>query len=284
MTASYSEPDTRADADTGSGRGPATDAAPGPEPESIVDSEPAGEVNAGVQPDVDIQPVLGHTARPLTVSAGLSVLAGVLAMLAVANGSGQVIALLISLAGAAGIALGVEARHRSHRVLGVGLAIAGVLGVLAAIGWGITRTATVPQRTEVLPGLLGFPLLVTGLTAGVRGYERWFVSAGAGMILLTVIVSGLVQDAPVVAMLVATAAIYVAWDVGEQAINLGQQVGRQANTWQPELVHCGVAVLVGGVGVVLGMAFHTIGVSGLPLLGLTALLAAALVLAAALSA
>lgn len=283
MTASYSEPDTRADAETGSGPGPGTDAAPGSDPEPIVDSQPADEVDAGVLPDAGVQPVLGHTARPLTVSAGLSVLAGVLAMLAVANSPGQVTALVISLAGSAGIALGAEARHRSHRILGIVLATAGVLVVLASVGWAISRTATVPRRTEILPGLLGFPLLVTGLTAGVRGYERWFVSAGAGMLLLTVIVSGLVQDAPVVAMLVATAAIYVAWDVGEQAINLGRQVGRQANTWQPELVHCGIAVLVGGVGVVLGMAFHTIGVSGLPLLGLTALLAAALVLAAALS-
>lgn len=227
--------------------------------------------------------VTGHIARPHIVSGGLSVLAGLLAILLVAPGSGQVAALGIALGGAAVLAVGVEVNHRGHRLVGIVLGTAGVVGVLAALGWGIAETQAVEQRVEILPGLVGIAVLVGGVTAFVRDYERWFVSTGAGLILMTVVVSGLVEDAPVTLMLAATAATYVAWDCGEQAINLGEQVGRQARTWRPELVHAGAGVVIGGMGVVLAIAFSTVGVSGLPLLGLTTLLAAAVVLAAALS-
>lgn len=92
----------------------------------------------------------------------------------------------------------------------------------------------------------------------------------------------MVQDAAVALMLGATASTVAAWDCGEQAVNLGQQIGRQASTWRAELVHGGAGVLVGGVGVGVGMAFVTVGVTGLPLMGLTTLPAAAVVLRAGL--
>lgn len=246
---------------------------------------PAGsDPAAGVASGSGTIPFVGHTDRPHTVSGGLSVLAGVMAVLFVAHGVGQMGALVIALGAAGVVAVGAGAAARGHRGVAIVLGAAGALGVATALGWAVVETQTVETRIEVLPGLVGIALLVGGVTAAVRGYERWFVSVGAGLVLATVVVSALVEHAPTAALLGATAATYVAWDCGEHAINLGEQVGRQARTWKTELVHGGAGVVVGGVGVVLAVVFSLLGVSGLPLLGLVTLLAAALVMVAALSA
>lgn len=281
----------------GPGPGPGQEGGPGPGqdggPEAPSESAPASGSGAGAGPStsgaagsgagVAAGANPGHTDRPHKFSASLSVVAGLLAILLVATGTGQVIAVGIALGGVTVLALGVEVAKRGHRLLGVVLATGGIVGVGAAIAWGVIGTASVEQRIEVLPGLLGLAVLTAGVTAAIRSYSRWFVSAGAGLLLLGVVVSGLVEDAPLVAMLAASAATYVAWDCGEHAINLGEQVGRQAHTWKAEFVHGLGAVAVGGIGVGMGLAFVNVGVSGVPLLGLATLLVAAVLLAAALS-
>lgn len=238
------------------------------------------EVEAGAA--AETVPGPGHVDRPLPLSAGLSVLFGVLAILLVANSAGQVVATLIALGGGLGLALGIEARHRRHRLLGIVLGLLGVVGVGAGVAWAVIGTASVDLRIEVLPGIVGLALLVAGVMAAKRGYERFLISAGTGAILLTVFVAGMVEGAAKPAMLAATASTVAAWDCGEQGINLGQQIGRQATTWRAELVHGGAGLAVGVVGVVVGVAFVTLGVTGLPLMGLTTLLAAAVLLGAGL--
>lgn len=224
----------------------------------------------------------GHTARPLAVSGGLSVLAGLLAVLLVANGPAQVTAIGIALVGLAGIAVGVEVHHRDYPLVGALLTIGGVAGVLVALGWGVALTRAISSKLELLPGLVGLFVLVLGLVAVRPGYERWFVSAGTGVILVGVFFSGFVSGAATVALLAATAATVVAWDLGEQAVNLGEQLGRQARTWPVEVVHGSVGALVGGVGVVFAVGIGGAGIRGLPLVGLAMLLAAGVVLATAL--
>lgn len=238
------------------------------------------EVTAGAA--AETVPGPGHVDRPLALSAGLSVLFGVLAILLVANSAGQVVALGIGLGGALGLGLGIEVRHRGHRLAGIVLCVLGLLGIGAGVAWAVIGTASVDLRIEVLPGIFGLALLVAGVMAAKRGYERFLISAGTGGILLTVFVAGMVNDAAVAAMLGAMASTVAAWDCGEQAVNLGQQIGRQAKTWRAELVHGGAGLLVGGVGVAVGIGFVTAGVSGLPLMGLITLLAAAVVLGAGL--
>lgn len=223
-----------------------------------------------------------HVSRPLAVSGGISVLAGLTAVLFVADGPAQRVALGIGLVGLAGIAVGLESLHRDHVLFGVVATTGGVAGVLGALWWGATRTAGISPKLELLPGVLGLVVLVLGLVSTFPDYERWFVIAGTGTILLGVFVSGLLYDASVKALLAGTAATVVAWDFGEQAVNMGEQVGRQARTWPVELVHGSGGVVVGGVAVLLAVVIHDVGVSGLPLAGLSILLGAAVVLTAAL--
>lgn len=136
------------------------------------------EVESGAA--AETVPGPGHVDRPLPLSAGLSVLFGVLAVALVANSAGQVVALVIGLGGGVGIALAVEARHRGHRLAGIVLGTLGVVGVGAGVAWAVIGTAGVDQRIEVLPGIVGLALLVAGVMAPKRGYERFLIGAGSG--------------------------------------------------------------------------------------------------------
>jgi len=223
-----------------------------------------------------------HTDRPLPGSGALSVLAGLLAVLLVANRPTQLVALGIAAVGLAALALGIELRHRDYPLVGGALAVGGAGVVLGGLGYGLALSRGFTPKLELLPGVLGLLVLVLGVAAVRPGYERWFASAGAGGILVAVLASGFLQDASVVALLAATAATVVAWDAAEQAINLGEHVGREARTRRVEVAHGGVGLLVGGVGVLLAVGITAPGVNGLPFVGLAAMLGAAVVLMTAL--
>lgn len=226
----------------------------------------------------------GHTARPLVVSGVLSTFAGLVAVLLLANSPAQLTAVVLAVGGLAGVGLGFELRHRGYPLGGGLLAIAGTAGVLAAIGAGAALPREISARLELLPGLVGLFVLVLGLSSVKPDYERWFVSAGAGAMLVGVFFTGFTNGAPAVALLGATVATVVAWDVGEQAINMGEHLGRGAHSWPVEVAHAGVGALVGAVGVGFALAIGGANVQGLPLVGLAALLLAAVVLATAIHA
>lgn len=224
----------------------------------------------------------GHTSRPLPISGGLSFVAGIGAVLFVAHSRPQLVVLGIVLGGLGAIAVGVEARHRSYGLVGSLLAIVGFVVVLAGIGRATTLSTGISPTLEVLPGIVGLVLLVLGLGAALPGYERWFVSAGTGAILLSVFVGGLVYDASAPALVAGTAATVFAWDLGEQAINAGEQIGRQATTWEVELAHAGVTLFVGLVSVIVAISIYSVSVNELPVVGLWTLFGAGVVLAALL--
>lgn len=223
-----------------------------------------------------------QTARPSPISAGLAMLAAVSAVLFVANGPVQRKALGIGFVGVVAVALGLEAIHRDHGLVGVLVGTGGIAGVLGGLGLVFARTWSISPKLELLPGIVGLLVLGLGLGAVYPGYERWFVTAGTGTILLSVFVSGLLQDATVGAMLAGTTATVVAWDLGEQAINMGEQVGRGASTWRVELVHGAGGLVVGALAVAIALVIDDVGVTGLPIAALSILLGAGVVLSAAL--
>ena len=220
--------------------------------------------------------------RPTLLSSALSVAAGVLAVALVASAGPQRQALGVEVVGLVAIAVGIELRHRGHGLVGAVAALGGVGIAGVATFLGSTGAANLPQRIELLPGMVGLVLLVAGVAKLRSGWERHLVTAGTALILVGVAGSGVAQDAGSLALLASVVATVVAWDVGEQAINLGEQVGRQARTRSVELVHGvgGVAVGALGIGAALGIEGNAI--TGIPLAGLAALLAAALVLMLAL--
>lgn len=115
------------------------------------------------------------------------------------------------------------------------------------------------------------------LSAGVGLGDRRLVSVGAASLLIAVVFAG-VSGASVAALFVGAGGTVFAWDAGGTAIDLGAQLGREADTRRLEVVHAGasagVAILAGvvGLGVFAAMA------GGQPLASLLLLLLAAILL------
>jgi len=254
---------------------------------------------------------LTHDDRPTVAASALAVTAAVLSVAAVANDSPQLLAIAVEVVavlalgvgaflygddrgaagrqGSHGDTTGVADRPDSHgdvtRVAGAVLAFGvGVAGVVAAFALAIGSPAEMSQRLELAPGLLGVTVLACGLLPVRRGrWARHLVGIGAALLVISVFTSGVVYGADTVALLSATALAIVAWDAGEQAINLGTHVGRRGETATAALVHVGASTVVGVVAVTVALLVRSMQVTGLSLPALALLLGAAVLLAAALS-
>lgn len=224
----------------------------------------------------------GIQRSPKAASVVLSLGAGLVAVLLVANGTAQGNAVGLEALGLAVGVLGVFAYRARHRVAGVGLALVGMGIALAAIGLGWLQSPGATAQVELLPGMVGLVVLAAGVVRIRRGWARYLVMAGTGLLLIGVLLSGVVHGASRPFLLAGAAASVVAWDVGEQGINLGEQVGSRASTWSAELVHAGGSAIVGGVGIGLAFGVYAVGFEHIPLVGLLLLLAGAVTLTAAL--
>ncbi|WP_435152680.1 DUF7519 family protein [Haladaptatus sp. DFWS20] len=131
----------------------------------------------------------------------------------------------------------------------------------------------------VTGGVLGLVLVALGV---VRG-SRKIVTTGSFALLVGVLAGGL-GTAPPELLIPGTIATVLAWDFGEQAINVGEQLGREADTQTLELMHAAastvVAISAGGV----GYGIYLLGSGGQPMTALVFLLIAALALTSALRA
>ena len=128
--------------------------------------------------------------------------------------------------------------------------------------------------------LLGAATGVVALTAGLVTRSRSWLSVGALGLLAGVLVASLL-DVTVAKVVVGGALTLVAWDLAENAIGLGTQVGRRASTARVEVVRVGVSAVVGTVAAGLALLVRS-PFGSLPLSSLVVGLAAALVLFAAL--
>jgi hypothetical protein len=218
------------------------------------------------------------TRRPTAVGSSIAVVAALVAVGLVGTTSAQRLALGVDAAGIVVLALGGVAWHRGHRLVGGVVAFAGVGISLASVGVVLTQGETVSERVEILPGLLGPLFVACGVLPLWKRFARTFVSVGAAFVVVTLGLSGLVHGAEMMPLLWSFTATVVAWDAGEQAINLGEQLGNDARTWPVELSHSGATAVYGGLAVAAAVGFHDLDVTGVPLVGLFALFGAAVLL------
>lgn len=132
--------------------------------------------------------------------------------------------------------------------------------------------------TAVGIATLGLPLLAIGALRG----RRVLVSLGGILVVFGAIVGG-TNGAPAPAVLAAVAASFVAWDVAEFGINVGEQVGRVARTRNAILAHAAGTTIVAAGTTLTGVAIFTNSPSGRPLTALLLLLSGAVIIAAALT-
>lgn len=123
----------------------------------------------------------------------------------------------------------------------------------------------------------GFVLVAAGV---LRGWRR-AITLGAAALFLGVLVGGL-SAASVPLLLPGAIASVLAYDFGEQAINVGEQLGRDSDATRLEAMHAAGSTLVAAGTGGLGYAIYLGATGGQPVTALVFLLLAAVVLTSAL--
>ena len=146
-------------------------------------------------------------------------------------------------------------------------------------------TGLVGVVATAIAGLLGAIVAAPGLLFvfyGVTRGSRRAVTVGSFVLFVGALVGPVTgSDGP--AVLVAVAAIVLAWDLGEHAINVGAQLGREADTRNGEVAHAAASTVIGAGAAALGYLLYVVASGQKPLTALVLLLFSAIVLTSLLS-
>ncbi|UPV76842.1 hypothetical protein M0R89_20455 (plasmid) [Halorussus limi] len=218
--------------------------------------------------------------RPTRLSATVASLAAAAGVLLVGGPGGPAVGVV--LVGLAAAATGDELRARGRRAQSLAAFGTGGTIALAGIAAGAVLAGDVPSVLRVLPGLVGVLTLGAGVVPARGRGSRRLVKLGAGLVLVTVLVTGVFQAVPPGTLVAGAVAAVVGWDLGEHAINVGEQLGRAASTWRTEGVHAASAGLVGVAAMLTGRVVDGVGSTGLSLPALALLVLAVVLLSVAL--
>ncbi|MFC7046701.1 hypothetical protein ACFQH6_15970 [Halobacteriaceae archaeon GCM10025711] len=198
--------------------------------------------------------------RPTRLSSVLAVAMGVATVWLLFDVSGFRTALLFEVVGLAVFGVGAELRANGWSWTGLAVALAGLAVVPVAMLLGVQRLPGSGSVIQAVPGLLGVAVLALGVFP-LRDEDgsRRLVKAGAAFLFVNVLVGGIFQVAPLGTMLAAGAATVLAWDAGEQAINVSEHLGRAGRTWTVETAHAGGTLFAGGVAVLAGQSVGDLG-------------------------
>lgn len=147
-------------------------------------------------------------------------------------------------------------------------------GVSTVVAVGASMVATVTLASVWLAASIGAGLGTVLLVAGLIRGSRKLVSVGAGAMLFSLVTAGL-ADAPVIPVVITAVAVLVAYDAAQYTVQLGKQVGADADTTSTELSHIGVTVAVTVACGTLGIGVFTLAPAQQPGIVLFTLLVAA---------
>ncbi|WP_435360522.1 DUF7519 family protein [Haloarchaeobius sp. DFWS5] len=148
---------------------------------------------------------------------------------------------------------------------------AGALAALAAV---LTGSA----------GVIGAAIGMAALAPGVVLGSRRLVHIGAVGLFGGLVFAGATGTAPAaeLLMLVGTTGTVLAWDVGQNAIGIGEQLGRGADTSRAELAHVGGSTVVGILTAGSAFGVYQVATEGQPLTALALMILAVVILTTAL--
>lgn len=153
--------------------------------------------------------------------------------------------------------------------------LSAALAVTAAGAAALLASAT--TGVGLLVGLAGGGVIAVGVTVGSRAT----VGVGAACSFAAAVVAA-AGGASVPVVVGATLASVLAWDFGEQSLDVGERVGREPSTWRGEFGHAAASIGVGLAAAVAVIAVYHLATGGLTTTALVALSAAAILLTAAL--
>lgn len=122
-------------------------------------------------------------------------------------------------------------------------------------------------------GTIGLGLLLVGVVRGAKGA----VTTGAFGLLVAGVLAGS-AGAPVPPILASVVFTVLAWDTGGNAIGVGEQLGRSADTARIEIVHAVGTLAVGVLTAAVGSGVYWFAAGGQPVAAVVFLLLGALLL------
>ncbi|AEH35386.1 DUF7519 family protein [Halopiger xanaduensis] len=155
----------------------------------------------------------------------------------------------------------VDITRKPTRVASVAAALAALVAVFAG--------AAAPAGLAF--GAVGALALAAALVLG----HRTAADVGAVALFFGVVAGGL-EATPVAATIVGTIATVLAWDFAHTAIDVGEQLGREARTIRLEAVAIVSSLLVGLVTGTIGYAVYVAGAGSQPVAAVVLLLVAGL--------
>lgn len=223
-----------------------------------------------------------HNPRPAPLSSVVAVAVTAAVVLALSGSTpvGQWVGL--ELLGLGVAAVGVVGRRRGYSLLGGAGVVVGAAIAAVAVGGFLTETPALSETVRLVPGLVGVAVLAAALLP-VRGDgSRLLVKAGAACLFAAVLLAGLFQTADLTLLLGATVGTVLAWDAGDNAVGIGEQVGRHARTWRLEVSHLVATAGVGVAGSIAVVASRRMLATGLSLPAFAMVFLAVLLLLGAL--
>lgn len=145
-----------------------------------------------------------------------------------------------------------------------------VAGCIGIISFGVSAFYSWPALGI---GAVGLVLVFVGLVRGL--YST--VTIGAFGLFVAAILAG-IQSTAAGPVLVSVTAAVLAWDIGSNAISIGAQLGREADTRRLETVHVLASTGVGVITSSIGYGLYLTGTSDQPITALFFLLIAAFLL------
>jgi len=162
-------------------------------------------------------------------------------------------------------------REITRRPTRLSSAVALVAGLLSVV------TAAPYSGIALAVAGLGFAVLTAGVAVG----SRPLVTVGPIGLFTGAVAAG-AEAAPVASTLFSILAAVLAYDFAATAVDLGAQLGREADTRRLELFRIGTTSFVGSVVAVVSYFVYALGTGGQPLSAVVALLLAVVVLFVAL--
>lgn len=235
-----------------------------------------------------------HVAQPTRPGGVLAVFAAVVVVAVTGSGAAgatggglpsgvPLVGLGLSLLGVAGLVAAAGVRRRGHAVVGALLLLAGAGAVVAAVAAEATGAGALSERLVAGAGVAGVGLVGAGVAPLRSKRASELVTLGAAVLVVAVVLAGLLTEAGATPLLAAMVAAVVAWDAGERAVSLGEQVGVEARTWPVEVGRTAATAGYGAAVVAATLVVRGMGVTDVPLVGLLLLLCAAVASLVALS-
>ncbi|RDI73031.1 hypothetical protein DWB78_06050 [Halopelagius longus] len=158
---------------------------------------------------------------------------------------------------------------RSPPVLGSSLAL--VAATVALL------SATLASQSAIAPAAAGVLLLGVGLYRA----SRRLVTLGSAALFVSVLLAG-VRGAPPEPLLLAALGTVLAWDTADNALGVGEQLGRETDTSRLVVVHAATTLLVGVFGAAVCYAVYLAAGGGQPVSAVVLLLLGTVALVSAL--